>query len=226
MRTVRGSSRATDSEVSSWTSERCRRRVPDDHPGQGAGGVLPHLARGAHQPVEAEGIDPERRQLVLMVHEPVRTFEEQLSKRRVELDRTKVKVVREIGTSSGSSIGRTPGSATSCAAGTSGSCSSASCRVRSRRSGTPTRCPGAGGDAVEGQGRSPGECSSSSRRRRRSTPWRRHARTSHHRSAQLASPVGGNQHVAVSASWFRRRSSEEAGLASRVRACVCRHGRP
>jgi len=45
--------------------------------------------------VEAEGIDPERRQLVLMVHEPVRTFEEQLSKRRVELDRTKVKVVRE-----------------------------------------------------------------------------------------------------------------------------------
>ena len=82
--------------------------------------------------IEAEGIDPERRQLVLMtvdphpdraalpeegavgvlllatagdhlldddlvlmVQEPVRTFEEQLSKRRVELDRTKVKVVRE-----------------------------------------------------------------------------------------------------------------------------------
>jgi hypothetical protein len=38
--------------------------------------------------IEAEGIDPERRQLVLMVHEPVRTFEEQLSKRRVELSRS------------------------------------------------------------------------------------------------------------------------------------------
>jgi hypothetical protein len=36
--------------------------------------------------VEAEGIDPERRQLVLMVHEPVRAFEEQPSKGRVELD--------------------------------------------------------------------------------------------------------------------------------------------
>ncbi len=45
--------------------------------------------------VEAEGIDPERRQLVLMVHEPVRTFEERLPKSRVKLDPAKVKVVRE-----------------------------------------------------------------------------------------------------------------------------------
>jgi len=51
---------------------------------------------GAHtNRVEAEGIDRERRQLVLMVHEPERTFEEQLPKRRVNLDPAKVKVVRE-----------------------------------------------------------------------------------------------------------------------------------
>src|SRR4051812_35207309 len=45
--------------------------------------------------VEAEGIDRARRQLVLMVQEPVRTFEERLSKRRADIDRTKVKVLGE-----------------------------------------------------------------------------------------------------------------------------------
>ena len=45
--------------------------------------------------VEAEGIDRAQRQLVLLVHEPLRMFTEQLPKRRVALDRTKVKVVAE-----------------------------------------------------------------------------------------------------------------------------------
>jgi hypothetical protein len=45
--------------------------------------------------VEAEGVDRDLRQLVLMVQEPVRTFEEKLWKRRVQLDPAKVKVVRE-----------------------------------------------------------------------------------------------------------------------------------
>jgi hypothetical protein len=45
--------------------------------------------------VEAEGIDRKLRQLVLLVHEPVRTFEERFPKRGVELDRSRVKVVRE-----------------------------------------------------------------------------------------------------------------------------------
>jgi len=45
--------------------------------------------------VEAEGIDRAQRQLVLLVHEPLRTFTEQLPKWRVKLDRTKVKVVAE-----------------------------------------------------------------------------------------------------------------------------------
>jgi hypothetical protein len=45
--------------------------------------------------VEAEGIDRELRQLVLLVHEPVRTFAEQISKRRAVIDRDKVKVVAE-----------------------------------------------------------------------------------------------------------------------------------
>ena len=45
--------------------------------------------------VEAEGIDRAQRQLVLLVHEPLRRFTEQLSKRRVTLDRTKVNVVTE-----------------------------------------------------------------------------------------------------------------------------------
>src|SRR4051812_26529979 len=44
--------------------------------------------------VEAEGIDRERQQLVLMVHEPARTFEERLSKWRAQIDRTNVKVLR------------------------------------------------------------------------------------------------------------------------------------
>jgi len=45
--------------------------------------------------VEAEGIDRDRGQLVLMVHEPERTFEERLPKRRVNPDPAKVTVVRE-----------------------------------------------------------------------------------------------------------------------------------
>jgi hypothetical protein len=45
--------------------------------------------------VEVEGIDRERRQLVLLVHEPARSFEERLAKLRVALDRQVVKVVRE-----------------------------------------------------------------------------------------------------------------------------------
>ncbi len=45
--------------------------------------------------VEAEGIDPVRRQLVLLVQEALRVFQERVPKRRVQLDRSKVKVIRE-----------------------------------------------------------------------------------------------------------------------------------
>jgi hypothetical protein len=47
--------------------------------------------------VEVEGIDREWRQLVLLVHEPARSFVERLWKRNVQLDRTKVKVLDEDG---------------------------------------------------------------------------------------------------------------------------------
>ncbi len=92
--------------------------------------------------VEVEGIDRERRQLVLMVHEPVRTFEERLPKSRVKLDPARVKVVREDRYFTWIEHRTDARSATSCAAGTSGSCSSACCHARPRRSGTPTRCSG------------------------------------------------------------------------------------
>jgi hypothetical protein len=45
--------------------------------------------------VETEGVDHELCQLVLLVHEPVRTFTEAISKRRAAIDRDKVKVVAE-----------------------------------------------------------------------------------------------------------------------------------
>jgi hypothetical protein len=45
--------------------------------------------------VEVEGIDRERRQLVLLVHEPTRTFTERLWKRNVQVDRAKVTVIGE-----------------------------------------------------------------------------------------------------------------------------------
>lgn len=92
--------------------------------------------------VEAEGIDRDRRQLVLMVHEPVRTFEERLSKRRVQLDPTKVKWSARTSTSSGSSTGPTAGSGTSCAGVTNGSCAFANCLALSQPCGTRTRCFG------------------------------------------------------------------------------------
>ncbi len=47
--------------------------------------------------VEAEGIDRELRQLVLLVHEPVRSFTERIPKHRAVIDRDKVKVVAEDG---------------------------------------------------------------------------------------------------------------------------------
>ncbi|HYD41517.1 MAG TPA: hypothetical protein VEB43_11880 [Anaeromyxobacter sp.] len=45
--------------------------------------------------VEALGLDRDQRQLVLLVHEPVRTFTQQLRKRTTEVDRRTVKVVAE-----------------------------------------------------------------------------------------------------------------------------------
>lgn len=45
--------------------------------------------------VEVEGLDRERRQLVLLVHEPARTFAERLWKHHVRLDRAKVTVLGE-----------------------------------------------------------------------------------------------------------------------------------
>jgi len=45
--------------------------------------------------IEAEGIDRDRRQLVLLVQEPVRTFEERIPRHGTQVDRTKVKVIRE-----------------------------------------------------------------------------------------------------------------------------------
>lgn len=45
--------------------------------------------------VEAEGIDRELDQLVLLVWEPERVFLEAVSKQRARIDRTKVKIVRE-----------------------------------------------------------------------------------------------------------------------------------
>jgi len=45
--------------------------------------------------IEAEGIDRDLRQLVLLVHEPVRTFEERVPKWGTQVDRTKVNVIRE-----------------------------------------------------------------------------------------------------------------------------------
>lgn len=47
--------------------------------------------------VEVEGIDRERRQLVLLVHEPSRAFAERLWKGRARIDRAKVKVLGETG---------------------------------------------------------------------------------------------------------------------------------
>jgi hypothetical protein len=45
--------------------------------------------------VEVQGVDDDLRQLVLMVHEPVRTFTENIPKGRAEIDRKVVKVVGE-----------------------------------------------------------------------------------------------------------------------------------